>query len=84
MNVVLNTDEANAVLALVTSRLIDHAGLTEPGKKLIRGWRRELAPGAVPLDAFTERLNVAIGNMIDERTSRMMRVRGRIKARGAS
>ena len=81
MNVVLNTDDANAVMSLVTGQLIDQAGLTEAGKKAIREWRRDLAPGSIPLDGFTQRMNVAIGNFIDERTTRMMRMRGQIRVR---
>ncbi|MFA7249331.1 MAG: hypothetical protein WC273_06810 [Dehalococcoidia bacterium] len=81
MNVVLNTDEANAVMSLVTAQLIDQAGLSEAGKKTVREWRRDLAPGTTPLDAFTQRLNVAMGNFIDERTTRMMRLRGQVKVR---
>jgi len=79
MNVVLNTEEANTVMSLVTAQLIDQGGLTEAGKKTIREWRRDLTPGMLPLDAFTLRLNTAIGNFIDERTSRMMRTRGQVK-----
>ena len=82
MNVVLNTDDANAVMSLVTAQLIDQAGLTEAGKKAVRDWRRQLAPGAFPLDAFTERLNLAVGNFIDERTRRLIRVRGSLKVQG--
>ena len=82
MNVVLNTDEANAVMSLITAQAIDHADLTEAGKKAVREWRRDLAPGTMPLDEFTARLNVALGNFIDERTTRMMRTRGALKVRG--
>ena len=81
MNVVLNTDEANVVMSFVTAMVIDHAGLTEAGQKAVRDWRRALTPGAVPLDAFTQRLNLAIGNFIDERTTRMMHTRGQVKVR---
>jgi len=80
MNVVLNTDEANTVMSIVTGQLIDQAGLSEAAKKAIRDWRRDLAPGTIPLDGFTLRLNEAIGNFIDERTTRMMRTRGQVKS----
>jgi len=79
MNVVLNTDEANTVMSIVTGQLIDQAGLSEAAKKAIRDWRRDLAPGTIPLDGFTLRLNESIGNFIDERTTRMMRTRGQVK-----
>ncbi len=81
MNVVLNTDEANVVMSLVTAQLIDQAGLSDAGKEALRKWRRDLAPGAPPLDGFTQRLNVALGNFIDERTTRMMRVRGQMRVK---
>ena len=81
MNVVLNTDEVNAVMSLITAQLIDQAGLTEPAKKAVREWRRDLAPGTIPLDGLTLRVNTAIGNFIDERTTRMMRTRGQLKVR---
>lgn len=80
MNVVLNTDEANVVMSLITAQLIDQAGLSEAAKKAVREWRRDLAPGTIPLDGFTLRLNEAIGNFIDERTTRMMRTRGQVKS----
>jgi hypothetical protein len=38
--------------------------------------------GTVELDGFTERLNEAVGNFIDERTRRMMRQRGKVKVQG--
>ena len=79
MNVVLNTDEANVVMSVITAQLIDQAGLSEAAKKAVREWRRDLAPGTIPLDGLTLRINTAIGNFIDERTTRMMRTRGQIK-----
>lgn len=81
MNVVLNADESSAVMSIVTAQLIDQTGLTEAGKKAVREWRRGLAPGTLPLDGFTLRLNTAIGNFIDDRTTRMMRMRGQVKVR---
>lgn len=79
MNVVLNTEEVHGVLALVTSHVIDNAGLSPKGIEAIRGWRRERDDGTHGLDDFTEALNLAIGNFIDERTTRMLRKRGKIR-----
>jgi len=81
MNVVLNTVESSAVLGIVTGQLIDSASLSELAKKAIRDWRRGITPGTAQGDAFTERLNVAIGNFIDERTNRMMHVRGSMRVK---
>ncbi|RJQ08591.1 MAG: hypothetical protein C4558_07820 [Dehalococcoidia bacterium] len=82
MNVILNTDEAHAVLALVSSQVIDHVELSEAARKAIRDWRRAHDVGTAGLEEFTGALNLAIGNYIDERTTRMMRVRGALKVKG--
>jgi hypothetical protein len=79
VNIVLNTEEANGVLALVSAHVLDHVELSEAGKQAIRDWRRDHSPGTIPLDAFAEHLNEALGNFIDERTRRMMRTRGSLK-----
>ncbi|MEX1022369.1 MAG: hypothetical protein WD058_04390 [Dehalococcoidia bacterium] len=82
MNVVLNTEEAHVVLALVTSSVLDHVEISEEAKDRVRELRRDHGPGTPGLDGFTERLNEAIGNYIDERTRRMMRQRGKLKVQG--
>ncbi len=84
MNVVLNTDEVNVLLGLVSAQLIDQAGITEAAKKVVRQWRRDLAPGTATLEEFTERLNTVIGNSIDERTRRMMHTRGQRRVKELS
>jgi hypothetical protein len=81
MNVVLNTDEAHAVLTLVTAQVLDHVELSEASRKEIRDWRRDRNIGLTPLDDFTVALNEAIGTFIDERTRRMVRSRGKLKVR---
>lgn len=79
MNVILNTEEAHVVLSLVTSSVLDHTALSDEAKERIRAWRRDNNIGTKDLDGFTERLNEAIGNFIDERTRRMLRQRGKVK-----
>jgi len=79
MNVVLNTDEAHLLLTLVSSQLIDHADLSEEAQKLVQDWRRNRSPGSSELDALTVVVNERLGNHIDERTTRMMRTKGKRK-----
>ena len=79
MNVVLNADESHVVLTLVSALLLDNVELSEESKKQIRDWRRQRDPGNRELDEFTVFLNERLGNFIDERTTRMMRVRGKRK-----
>jgi hypothetical protein len=84
MNVILNTEEAHVVLTLVTSQILDHVpDLSEAGREKVRAWRRDHDLGKSDLDHFTEALNAAVGNYIDEHTRRMMRTRGKVKAREA-
>ena len=77
MNVVLNADESLVVLTLVTALLLDNVEMSDASRKKIRDWRRDRNPGSMPLDEFTVYLNERLGNLIDERTTRMMRVRGK-------
>ncbi len=77
MNVVLNVDEVEAVLSLVTSQVLDGVELSPKAQEAIRQWRTNRAPDTVELDGYAGRLNEAIGNAIDERTTRMLRQRGR-------
>ncbi|MBM4416676.1 MAG: hypothetical protein FJ035_10695 [Chloroflexi bacterium] len=78
MNVILNTDEAYAVLVRVSAQLIDHGGLSEAGQDALRVWREAYAVGNSELDRFALACNEALGNSIDERTTRMVRLRGMV------
>jgi hypothetical protein len=79
MNVVLNTDEVQTIVALVSANILDHVELADETKRQIRDWRRERDVGTLGLDGFTVKLNEAIGNHIDERTTRMLRKRGKVR-----
>ena len=79
MNVILNTDEVHALLGIVTSHVIDHVDLSAAAKKQIRAWRSERDAATVGLDEFTVTVNEAIGNFIDERTTRFVRRRGTVR-----
>jgi hypothetical protein len=76
MNVLLNVDEANAVITRVTSNALDEVTLSEAAREAIREWRKNRTIGTRELDEFTLALNEAVGNYIDERTTRRLRLRG--------
>ncbi len=78
MNVILNVDEVHAVLARVTGQVIDQAGLSAGAREAVKQWRQERDPGMKALDDFAIAFNEALGNHIDERTSRRLRLRGGI------
>lgn len=77
MNVVLNVEEVEGVLSLVTSLVLDHVELSEPGRERVRRWRTDHALGTSDLDDYAEVLNAAVGTYIDERTTRMLRKQGK-------
>ena len=83
MNVILNIDEVHTVLTLVTSQVLDHVDLSDEAKKAVRDWRRDHAVGGSELDGFAVVFNEAIGNHLDERTTRMVRRRGKVRISAA-
>jgi hypothetical protein len=83
MNVILNVDEVQAVIALVSAQVLDNVELSSEAKEAIRTWRREHDLGTRGLDEYAERFNTSLGNYIDEQTTRYLRRRGsmRVSAR---
>ena len=76
MNVLLNVDEALSVISRMSGAVLDGVELSEAGRAAIRDWRKHRTAGTKELDDFTVELNEALGNFIDERTTRRLRLRG--------
>ena len=79
MNVVLNVEEVHAVISLVTSQVLDHVDVSEETKQAVRQWRRAHDLETTGLDDYAALFNEALGNSIDERTTRMLRRRGKVR-----
>ena len=77
MQLILETDEAWSLMSLIVSQIIDHAGVSTTGKAGLRRWRTDRAAGTVEMDDLALALNEALGNIIDDKTTRMIRRRGR-------
>jgi len=77
MQIILETDEAWSLMSVIVSQLIDHTGVSGDGKAALRRWRTDHAVGTVEMDDLALALNEALGNTMDEKTSRMVRRRGR-------
>ena len=77
MQVILEIDEAWSLTSLIVSQMIDHSGVSPGGKTALRRWRTDRAVGTVEMDDLAVALNEALGNIIDEKTTRMIRRRGR-------
>ncbi len=77
MQIVLETDEAWSLMSVITSYIIDHSGVSPEGKQRVRRWRGDRAVGTVEMDDLAVAINQALGMVIDEKTARMIRRRGR-------
>lgn len=79
MNVTLNPGEVNAVIGLVTSRLLDSIELSEEAREAVRTWRSERGPGSSRLDDFADRFNDELWDHIDGSTRRRTMRAGRFE-----
>ena len=77
MQVILETDESWSLMSLIVSQIVDRAGVSSEAKAALRRWRSDRAVGTVEMDDLALALNEALGNIIDEKTTRMIRRRGR-------
>jgi hypothetical protein len=77
MQIVMETDEANSLMSVITSYVIDHAGLSQDGKQRVRKWRTDRAPGSPAMDGLAIAMNEALGSYIEEKTDRQVRRKGR-------
>lgn len=77
MQVILETDEAWSLMSVITSYVIDHSGVSQEGKAGIRRWRSDRTVGTVEMDDLAVAMNGALGSYVDEKTTRMVRRRGR-------
>jgi hypothetical protein len=77
MQIVMEPDEAWALMTLITGYVIDKSGVSQEGKQAIRKWRTERAVGTVELGELTIAMNEALGTFVDEKFARKIRQRGR-------
>ena len=76
MQAILENDEAGSIMMLVVSQVIDQAELSDEGKAVLRRWRQERNEGTAELADLTVSLNEALGTVLDERTTRLIRRKG--------
>ncbi len=77
MQIAMETDEANSLMSVITSYVIDHAGLSQDGKARVRKWRTDRATSSVEMDGLAVTMNEALGTYLDEKTDRQVRRKGR-------
>ena len=77
MQIILDNEETWSLMSLMVSQIVDRAGLSSEGKAALRKWRTERSEGSVELSDLTVEFNEAIGSTLDEKTTRLIRRRGR-------
>ena len=80
MRLILEADEAWSIMMLVVSQVVDGVELSDKGKAAVRKWRSDHADGSEAMNLLAEELNEALGNVIDERTRKLIRRKGRYVA----
>ena len=82
MYVILEQDEAWSVMTLVVSQVLDHADLSDEGGAAVRHWRSARADGTAEMADLALGMNEALGGLMDERTDRIVKQKGRfVRAR---
>ena len=77
MQLILEADDAWSIMTLVVAQVLDNVELSDKGQAAVRKWRSDHADGTEPMGKLAEELNEALGNVIDERTRRLIRRKGR-------
>ena len=77
MQLRLDQDEAHSLMTVVTSYVIDNAGVSQAAKQAIRRWRTEREQGTLAMDALADGINGSLGAYFEEKTDRTVRRKGR-------
>jgi DNA-binding PadR family transcriptional regulator len=64
-------------MTLVVSQVLDGVELSDKGRAAVRRWRSEHADGTEAMNLLAEELNEALGNVLDDRTRKLIRRKGR-------
>jgi hypothetical protein len=82
MQVILETDEAWSIVTLVVSQVLDQVDLSDEAKEKIRRWRGDHIDGTAEMSELTVTMNETLGTILDERTQRLIRRKGRYVSTG--
>ena len=76
MQVILESDEAWSIMSLVVSQVIDQVDLSDEARAALRKWRTNREDGTGEMSDLTVTMNEALGTVLDERTTRLIRRKG--------
>lgn len=76
MQVILEPDEAWSIMTLVVAQVLDQVELSDEGKAIVRRWRSDHNEGTTEMTDLTVSINEALGTVLDEKTTRLIRRKG--------
>ena len=76
MQVILEPDEAWSIMTLVVSQVLDGVELSAGAQSDVKRWRTERAEGTAEMSDLTVGMNDALGTVLDEQTTRLIRRKG--------
>ena len=76
MQVILESDEAWSAMTLFVAQVLDQVELSDEAKNAIRRWRSDRADGTGEMSDLAVTMNEALGTILDERTTRLLRRKG--------
>ncbi|MEX0785069.1 MAG: hypothetical protein WD939_00380 [Dehalococcoidia bacterium] len=77
MQLILEADEAWSVMTLVIAQVLDGVELSDKAQAAARKWRSDHADGSETMNELAEAMNEALGNVLDQRTKKLIRRKGR-------
>ncbi len=75
MRVILDEQESQSFMSVITSLIIDQVELSDEAANAIRDWRLHMEEGSKDLGEFAEQMNVTLGNKLDDETRKVIRRR---------
>jgi hypothetical protein len=76
MQVILEPDEAWSIMSFVVSQVLDQVELSDEARAALRRWRTDRNDGTAEMSELTVTMNEALGTVLDERTTRLIRRKG--------
>jgi hypothetical protein len=73
----METDEAWSLMSVITSYVIDNAGLSQDAKQRVRKWRTDREQASPAMRNLATAMNQALGTFIEEKSDRQIRRKGR-------
>jgi hypothetical protein len=84
MQLRLDEAEAHSLMTVVTSYVIDNAGVSQAARQAIRRWRTTHEQGTPAMDTMADGINGSLGAYFEDRTDRTVRKKGRyVRSRSA-